>query len=232
MGIEFSQKESVETYSEGTTSEQLTLRPVMLALVGDVSGKTVLDMGCGDGRYSLIFAQNGARVIATDASEHQIEIAQQRHAHPNIAYNMSDVSAAPEPASVDVAFANLVVPSLSGTDKLDALVSTAKRTLKPGGKFIFSVLHPLYIAAEQDTYDKSIDFKPENYFMEGSPYKSEALTNAGNKMRFNESHFSLTRISESLRSNVFLIRSVVESRQIPEKRMFLPKYLAFECVVA
>jgi len=72
---------------------------------------------------------------------------------------------------------------------------------------------------------------PANYFNEGSPYRSEAKTNAGNTMVFNEAHFSLTKISELLSKNGFLIKSMVESKQVPEKGMLLPKYLAFECVL-
>ncbi|MBI4093606.1 class I SAM-dependent methyltransferase [Candidatus Kaiserbacteria bacterium] len=234
MGEEFSIKESVDTYTEGITSEELSLRPVMLQLVGDVRGNTVLDIGCGNGRYSQMFAQNGANVIATDASTHQIELAKQKHSHQHIRYSVGDLSAESLPAaSADVVFANLVIPSLGGTDKLDTLFEIARQALKPGGKFVVSALHPLlYVSSDADMWDKATDFKPENYFTEGTQYHAEALTNAGNEMRFNESHFSLTRISEAMQKSGFVIRKIIESRQVPEKQMLLPKYVAFECVLA
>jgi cyclopropane fatty-acyl-phospholipid synthase-like methyltransferase len=232
MALEFTKKDHVDRYAEGVTAEELSLRPVMLKLVGDVRMKHVLDIGCGDGRYSLIFANSGALVVATDFSIHQIEIAQKKHAHRNIQYSVGDVSAdTVAPASMDVIFANLVVPSLGSPEKLNELFSLAKSMLKHDGRFVFSTLHPLYLSPNQDSYDKATDFSPVNYFNEGSLFRSEAQTNAGNKMVFEEAHFSLSRISRCLMENGFLIRSIVESKQVPDKGMLLPKYLAFECVL-
>jgi len=48
----------------------------VLQAVGDVSGKTVLDLGCGSGFLSVLMAKRGAaRVIGIDVSEDQLEIA-------------------------------------------------------------------------------------------------------------------------------------------------------------
>ncbi len=46
--------------------------PVFLAALkhfGDVNGAKLLDLGCGDGKSSLFFAQKGANVVAIDISE-------------------------------------------------------------------------------------------------------------------------------------------------------------------
>lgn len=233
MALEFTKKDSVERYAEGVTAEELTLRPIMLELVGNVQGKNILDIGCGDGRYSEVFAQNGASVIATDFSPLQIEIAQNKHAHQNVRYSVGDISAADaKPASMDVVFANMVAPSTGSVEKLDELFLRARQMVKPDGRFVLSVLHPLILSPNQDEYDKAANFDPANYFNEGSSYRSEAKTNAGNTMVFNEAHFSLTMVSELLKKHGFLIKSIVESKQMPEKGMLLPKYLAFECILA
>ena len=230
VAIEFTSKSSVERYAEGVTAEELQLRPVLLELVGNVQEKTIWDVGCGDGRYSVIFAANGATVIATDFSAHQIDIAKQKHAHQNVTYSVGDISTGEtEPASVDIAFANLVIPSLGSAEKLLELIKSVRKILKPDGRFIFSVLHPLYLVSDQDGFDNAVDFDPRNYFAEGSSFRAEAQTNAGNTMVFDETHFSLSYISRLLKDEGFAIQSLVESKQIPEKQMFLPKYLVFEC---
>ena len=231
MGIEFQEQKAVEIYAEGVTAEELTLRPMILKMVGKVRGQNVLDIGCGDGRYSELFARSGANVIATDLAAPQIEMAQKKHAHQNIRYSVGDVSAAgAEPGSMDLVVANMVVPSIGSVEKLDELFAQARNMLRPDGRFVVSVLHPLILSPNQDDSDRPVNFDPANYFNESSPYRSEARTNAGNTMVFNESHFSLTKLSDLMQKNGFLIKSMVESKQVPEKGMLLPKYLAFECV--
>ena len=232
MGIEFQDKKAVEIYAEGVTAEELTLRPMILKMAGNVRGQKVLDIGCGDGRYSELFARSGANVIATDLAAPQIEMAQEKHAHQNIRYSVGDVSAADAaPGSMDLVLANMVVPSIGSVESLDKLFAQARKMLRPDGRFIVSVLHPLILSPNQDDFDRPVNFDPTNYFNEGSPFRSEAKTNAGNTMVFNESHFSLTKLSELMRKNGFLVKSMVESKQVPEKGMLLPKYLAFECVL-
>lgn len=43
----------------------------------NLEGKTVLEIGCGDGAYSIIYAHLGAKVYALDLSESAIEVATQ-----------------------------------------------------------------------------------------------------------------------------------------------------------
>src|SRR5438094_148859 len=54
------------------------LMPRMLAMLGDVSGKNILDLGCGEGGYARELARRGANVTAVDGSARLIEIARQR----------------------------------------------------------------------------------------------------------------------------------------------------------
>ncbi len=44
-----------------------------LAFFGDLAGRTLVDLGCGNGKASLFFARHGARVIAVDSSSVAIE---------------------------------------------------------------------------------------------------------------------------------------------------------------
>ena len=53
-------------------------RPAMLSLLPDLSGRRVLDAGCGPGVYAEALVARGASVVACDMSERMLELADQR----------------------------------------------------------------------------------------------------------------------------------------------------------
>lgn len=53
-------------------------KAVVLDLVGDADHKTMLDCGCGTGRFANLLAQRGARVVGMDISGNMIKIAKKK----------------------------------------------------------------------------------------------------------------------------------------------------------
>src|SRR5712691_1428532 len=51
---------------------------VIADFIGDVEGRTILDVGTGTGRAALQMARGGARVTAVDASEEMLAVARRR----------------------------------------------------------------------------------------------------------------------------------------------------------
>lgn len=51
---------------------------LILELAGDVAGRNILDLGCGDGAFALELARRGATVTGTDASAAMIDAAKNR----------------------------------------------------------------------------------------------------------------------------------------------------------
>jgi 2-polyprenyl-3-methyl-5-hydroxy-6-metoxy-1,4-benzoquinol methylase len=63
-----------------------------LQVVGDVSGLTVLDAGCGEGYLSRILASRGANVTGIDISPRLVEIARAKDPDGKIPYQVADLS--------------------------------------------------------------------------------------------------------------------------------------------
>jgi SAM-dependent methyltransferase len=63
-------------YSADTSRIADLSDPVLVAAMdhfGNIEGKTILEIGCGDARFSLFFAKCGARVVSIDNSEVAVE---------------------------------------------------------------------------------------------------------------------------------------------------------------
>ena len=107
----------------------------VLELLPSLSGLTVLDAGCGTGRYSRVLEQSGAsRVIGLDLSEAMLSRAVRGS---RVRGDLRQIPLAS--ASVD-----LVVSGLALSDVAD-LISVVKewgRVLKGGGILVCSTLHP------------------------------------------------------------------------------------------
>src|SRR5262245_53936637 len=95
----------VTDYSQGYLAEQyqqwFAIYPLMAAfeaysflqLIGDVKGKRVLDVGCGDGHYTRILRKAGAaEVVGIDISDRMIKLAREQEARQSlgIEYRVED----------------------------------------------------------------------------------------------------------------------------------------------
>ena len=72
--------EYIRFIDQGDPSRTLLLDAVMLKECGDVHGKLVLDVGAGEGRFSRMLAQRGARTIALDLFWPMVQAARKRAA--------------------------------------------------------------------------------------------------------------------------------------------------------
>ena len=117
-----------------------TLFPLEYAfyLLGTLAGKTVIDLGCGDGLNTAILASLGARVLAIDISGKSLEVAGKRAAANKVDARVtllhSDATAIPVDAStVD---AVLCTGMLHQIDPIKT-ARQIRRVLKPAGIAVF-----------------------------------------------------------------------------------------------
>lgn len=117
----------------------------LLDMLGPVAGLRLLDVACGHGRITRELARRGANVVGIDISGALISKARQsEQGEPlGIRYIHADVTApgSLDDGGFDAAACNF---GLSDIDDLDAAVSAISGALRPGGYFVFSILHPCF----------------------------------------------------------------------------------------
>ncbi len=110
----------------------------ILAKMGDLSGKTLLDIGCGLGESSVYFALRGAKVTATDLSPGMVATAEKLA--ERFGTKVTGVVSAAESLNVpDGTFDFVYIANTIHhvTDRA-ALLELVRKALKPGGMF-FSI---------------------------------------------------------------------------------------------
>lgn len=116
-------------------------RPTVLALLGEVSGRRVLDAGCGPGLYLAELRTRGAEVIGFDQSADMVRHARQRLG-PDAQVRQHDLD---EPldwlpdATADLILTTLVIHYVRNRV---AALRELHRVLTPTGRLILSTSHP------------------------------------------------------------------------------------------
>jgi SAM-dependent methyltransferase len=133
-----------ESYAVGPDDYEGSAIDALLALVGPTPGPRALDLACGHGPVARELARRGARVTGLDLSGALLDRA--RSIDPTIDYLQGDAT---DPAVLAGAEFDLVVCNfgLSDIDDLDGVCRTIARVLIPGGRLVFSILHPCFAGA-------------------------------------------------------------------------------------
>src|SRR5262245_42002891 len=113
--------------------------PAVMRILPNVQGLTLLDLGCGSGRYAKLFLGQGAAVYGIDVSEQLIDIARREVA--GVSFDVADMEHTP---FADRFFDIVVSPlAMHYLEDWTGVLQEVRRVLKPGGCFIFSTTHPL-----------------------------------------------------------------------------------------
>lgn len=131
-------------------------RPAILALAGQVTGRRILDAGCGSGPLLAELRDRGAIVTGIDSSTAMLELARRRlgrDANLTVA-DLRDPLPFPDNAFDDV-IASLVLHYL---EDWAPTLSELHRILTPGGRLIVSVDHPFAIHAIQRQAGQTTDY--------------------------------------------------------------------------
>lgn len=108
----------------------------LLELLGPVTGRRVLDLGCGTGRHAAELAARGADVVGIDADQAMLEKA--RHAHPDVHFvhldaNHLSLAAVGSPTPFDHCLSNAALHWM--TDQ-EGVIRNVRSVLRDRGRFV------------------------------------------------------------------------------------------------
>jgi len=129
----------------------------LLNVLGNVRGKSALDLGCGHGHYTRILkSQGAARVVGVDISQAMIADArsQEQQTPLGIKYRVEDIIDLERIGSFDLALAVYVFPYAASRQQLSGMCGSIYRNLKPGGRLVAAITNPAVTEADLPRYQE------------------------------------------------------------------------------
>ncbi|MBD2450334.1 class I SAM-dependent methyltransferase [Nostoc sp. FACHB-152] len=174
-------------------------------LLGNLVGKSILDLACGEGFYTRLFKlQGAAQVVGVEISEKMIELAKQEETRQSqdIEYILCDVFELGKIGSFDLVVASYLLNYAQTKEQLLKMCQNIFVNLKPGGRFVTinnneSQSPSSYLATEKYGFIKSID----SPLIEGTPIKyTFTISASDNKFSFYNYYLSRATYEWAFRS--------------------------------
>lgn len=151
--------------------------PTVRGLIGEVSNLDVLDLGCGLGYFTRWAIEQGAQSVhGIDLSEKMLEKTKEdAYDTHNLTYQQADLETVElNESAYDIAYSSLTLHYLP---TLNHLLSQIHKSLKPNGRLILTLEHPVLTAPsnpafQSDSKTNEPYWPLNNYLQEG-----ERITN-------------------------------------------------------
>ena len=130
-----------ETYDIQDNPLIILEEPLVRALLGNVHGLSVADIGCGTGRHTVYMAETGAQVTAIDFSQEMMARAIEKTKGWDIQFVTHDLTVR-LPFADDTFDRVLCCLVLEHIADLDDMIAEMARICRPGGFVVIAELHP------------------------------------------------------------------------------------------
>ena len=126
--------------------------PILFGMLPELSGRRILDIGCGMGQHAKRYAEMGAEsVLGIDISEKMLKYAEEHNSAKGVIYRrmaMEDIDRIGE--TFDIVTSSLV---FDYAEDFEGLMKKIHQLLRKDGRFVFSMSHPI-VTAWDGAYDR------------------------------------------------------------------------------
>lgn len=141
MSIQEAYNDWSATYDKDQNLTRDLDRVVTQDALAGLQCRSILEVGCGTGKNTVLLAQAGERVLALDISEGMLSKAKEKQGSSNVVFAVADITrqwpCADE--SADLVVCNFLLEHIKD---LSFVFSEASRSLHEGGRFFICELHP------------------------------------------------------------------------------------------
>lgn len=203
-------------------------KPAMYAELPDLTGKSVISLGCGSGEDSNYLKNQGAQQsVGIDISQKLIEKA--KEAYLACEFNVMDMEKLEfTDTSFDFAYSSLAIHYIADWSQV---FSEVYRILKPGSNFLFSCGHPISSALEVTIDDDTKRVKQLGMISHKKTHTMDIIGDYLNRrklgqidetMQVTTYHKPLSEISAEAASAGFVIQNLIEPRPLEKMKAVSP----------
>jgi ubiquinone/menaquinone biosynthesis C-methylase UbiE len=208
----------------GITFNDFVEQPAFKSIIANLTDKSVLDLGCGTGHFSMYCVENGAsKVIGVDISRNMIEQAEIYNKNEKIDYMCVPIEELNLPnQKFDLIISSLVIHYI---EDYSHLIKKIRGLLKNDGEFIFSTEHPIVTARKEmnnwfkDNNGSRLHWALDNYQEEG---KREEHWWIDGVVKY---HRTISTLINTLIDNGLVIEKIIEPESTPTGLEKMPELI-------
>lgn len=222
--------EQVQNASKPNFGKIFVTAPNLLHMLGAIEGKSVLELGCGNGYWLRMLARVGAKTTGIDLAENQIEAARQWDdpLTESIDYRVGDVSKQLDlQGKFAVTFFEHVLLEITEKSDLESAIQNAANTLMPGGILVISDIHPFAPSSRPDNLRISAGF---NYFDSAAPFEIQSNRVDGEIIYYKDVHWTLSDITNAITKAGLKMVEITEPLPTREDVEKYPDELAYRLI--
>ncbi|WP_245219497.1 class I SAM-dependent DNA methyltransferase [Pseudomonas parafulva] len=167
-----------ESFTDTAAQREVEVRTI-LHMVGDVHGKSILDVACGFGYFGRQLRQRGARkVVGVDISQKMIDLAREESARTgdDLEFHVRDASKMEKLGNFDMVVAAWLFNYASSLDDLENMFKCVAANLSTGGTLVAYTVEPDFELGLGNFTSYGVNVRTEEPWGPGYRHQAEFVT--------------------------------------------------------